>query len=418
MWRRRAGLGALLIAGVALTVACSSGSKKSASSGSPAPPSIGDAAKLPGTAAGDNSAIALQVTRRAQYAWPALGDIVSYFGLYSPNGIEIALNPTGDSPVRASAAGVVTFAGGDPCCENGISVRIDHGDNTSTVYGHLSQIAVGQGDHVDQGDVLGMGGSTGAAGGKWLHFEVRQGEQAVDPLRYLGHEQSPYPTDVSSASCRTAVAVEPASVVTLKFVGPEVSGYQVSRVSAGTTGSAYFPAIKADKTDELEVTLVIPPAPSASGAPVDFAVKAGLTKNGGDEKSISCPLVLATLLTKANQPPAPAPPAAPVASIDGPPVDIGMPEIAPPQPPFILPTATRTPFKPTATATPKPTFTPTPRPGINTTAAPFGTTPKPGTPNPSGTASPSGTIPPPPFGTAAPSGTPVKTPTFSPPSVQ
>jgi len=190
VWRRRAWFGAALAAGIVATVACSSGPNKNTSGGtSPAPPSIGEPAKLPGAAGGETNAIALQVTRRAQYAWPALGDVVSYFGLYSPSGIEIALNPVGDSPVRASAAGVVTATGGDPCCDNGISVRIDHGDNTSTLYGHLAQLAVSQGDHVDQGDVLGMGGSTGAARGKWLHFEVRQGEQAVDPLRYLRSEE-------------------------------------------------------------------------------------------------------------------------------------------------------------------------------------------------------------------------------------
>src|SRR5207248_2693354 len=90
---------------------------------------------------------------------------------------------------------------------------------------------------------------------------------------------------------------------------------------------AYFPAIKADKTDALEVTLGVPAAPAASGASIEFSVRVGLSKNG-TEKTISCPLVLTTLATLPN--PEPAPPA------------------APPSPPFVeapAPPARARPFK-------------------------------------------------------------------------
>jgi peptidase M23-like protein len=373
---RRAGLVAGLCLGLSLMVACSSGSSKaSRPATAPVGNAIGDAVTTqpPGAASGS---VSVEVTRRVQYAWPALGMIASYFGLYSPNGIEIALDPAADAPVRASAGGQVTFAGGDACCDNGLYVVVDHGDSSSTLYGHLAQISVSKGDRVDQGDILGLGGSTGFSAGKRLHFELRQAEQPVDPLRFLGAEKSPYATDLASATCpATATAIEPASTVSLKFTSGDLSGYQVTRVSAGTTGSAYFPTIKADKTDALEVTLGVPAAPAATGTPIDFAVRVGLSKDG-NEKTISCPLVLTTLATLPNQEPAPpaASPSPPFVPAPPPP-DVAAPAVVPPPP-----TATRTPTvkpSPTATATVKPTNTATPKP-----ATPSGT---PGTPSPGGT---------------------------------
>ena len=55
----------------------------------------------------------------------------------------------------------------------------------TTLYGHFSQITVAQGDRVEQGDVLGLGGATGNATGKHLHFEVHEDNQVVDPQRFL-----------------------------------------------------------------------------------------------------------------------------------------------------------------------------------------------------------------------------------------
>ena len=370
-WRRASVVVGLCL-GLTLLAACSSGSDKSSRpTTAPAGNATGDAVTAP--APGQEAAsVSVEVTRRVQYAWPALGAIASYFGLYSPNGIEIALDPAADAAVRSSAGGQVTFAGGDPCCDNGLYVVVDHGDNSSTLYGHLAQISVSHGDRVDQGDVLGMGGSTGFSAGKRLHFELRQADKPVDPLRFLGAERSPYATDVASASCRApATAIEPASTVSLKFVSADLSGFQVTRVSAGTTGSAYFPTIKADKTDALEVTLGVPAAPAATGAPIDFAIRVGLSKDG-NEKTVSCPLVLTTIATLPNPEPAPpaAPPSPPFVSPPAPP-DVTAPAPAPPPP-----TATRT-------STPKPTPTAVERTKPTQTATPKAATPS-GTPSPGG----------------------------------
>jgi murein DD-endopeptidase MepM/ murein hydrolase activator NlpD len=67
----------------------------------------------------------------------------------------------------------------------GYAVALDHGDGSETRYAHLSAVLVAAGAVVRQGDVIGLVGSTGASTGPHLHFELRFGAQAVDPLGYL-----------------------------------------------------------------------------------------------------------------------------------------------------------------------------------------------------------------------------------------
>ena len=64
-------------------------------------------------------------------------------------------------------------------------VEIDHGNGIATRYGHLSSIAVQDGQTVDAGTVLGRIGSSGRATGPHLHYEVRIDDEAVDPARFL-----------------------------------------------------------------------------------------------------------------------------------------------------------------------------------------------------------------------------------------
>jgi len=89
---------------------------------------------------------------------------------------------TGD-PVRASAGGVVIFAGQHNAY--GLMVEIDHGNGISTRYAHLSAILVKEGVVVAAGALLGKIGSTGRSTGPHLHYEVRLNGDAVDPRRYL-----------------------------------------------------------------------------------------------------------------------------------------------------------------------------------------------------------------------------------------
>jgi murein DD-endopeptidase MepM/ murein hydrolase activator NlpD len=60
-----------------------------------------------------------------------------------------------------------------------------HGHEVSTVYGHLSSIAVIPGQHVTRGQVIGYVGQSGRATGPHLHYEVRVHNVPVNPHKYL-----------------------------------------------------------------------------------------------------------------------------------------------------------------------------------------------------------------------------------------
>ncbi|MDZ4673223.1 MAG: peptidoglycan DD-metalloendopeptidase family protein [Gemmatimonadota bacterium] len=96
-------------------------------------------------------------------------------------GVDIAV-PVG-TLVRASGGGRVVQAGEDD--EYGRFVLISHPDGYETMYGHLSRIVVGEGDRVNEGEVIGRSGNTGRSSAPHLHFEIRQNGTAVDPITML-----------------------------------------------------------------------------------------------------------------------------------------------------------------------------------------------------------------------------------------
>ncbi len=119
-----------------------------------------------------------------RFIWPAAGEITSPFGYRwgrSHDGIDIAA-PAG-APVRAARAGRTAYAGWQS--GYGYMVLIDHGQGLATLYAHLDGFAVERGQYVATGQVVGYVGNTGYSFGPHLHFEVRQGGQAVNPLQYL-----------------------------------------------------------------------------------------------------------------------------------------------------------------------------------------------------------------------------------------
>lgn len=93
-------------------------------------------------------------------------------------GVDYAA-PTG-TPVRSIGDGVVEFAGRQNGFGNVIFVK--HGNNHTTVYAHLSRIAVKRGQSVSQGQNIGAVGATGWATGPHLHFEFRVNGAQRDPL--------------------------------------------------------------------------------------------------------------------------------------------------------------------------------------------------------------------------------------------
>ena len=141
-------------------------------------------------------------TDKSQFTWPVPGFYhISYgmgyrWGAYH-KGIDIWSNGIRGANICAAAAGTVIlvsntcthdYAKSYSCgCGGGYGnyCIIDHGNGYWTLYGHSQYISVTQGQHVEQGDVLGIIGSTGHSTGDHLHFEIRLNGTAVDPTLYV-----------------------------------------------------------------------------------------------------------------------------------------------------------------------------------------------------------------------------------------
>ena len=139
----------------------------------------------------DREAVAMIVERgtkvRPTYVKPISGGVLtSGFGYRVLYGRAGAFHagvdwgcPTGTS-IFASCGGVVTQAGW--LGGYGYAVYIRHPDGRETRYAHMSRVLVSVGDYVNQLDRIGLSGSTGDSTGPHVHFEIRIGGQAVNPL--------------------------------------------------------------------------------------------------------------------------------------------------------------------------------------------------------------------------------------------
>jgi murein DD-endopeptidase MepM/ murein hydrolase activator NlpD len=125
------------------------------------------------------------------FIWPVNGPVVSPFGNrvlggrteFHP-GIDIAVG-TG-TPIRAAADGTVTLEQPEAASGGyGNFTCIQHTATISTCYAHQETFVAHVGQHVSQGEVIGISDCTGRCFGPHLHFEVRVNGQVVDPLGYL-----------------------------------------------------------------------------------------------------------------------------------------------------------------------------------------------------------------------------------------
>lgn len=103
-------------------------------------------------------------------------------GRANHDGIDFAA-PMG-SPVLASAAGTVKTVSKD-AGGYGVMVEVEHPNGYVTRYAHLSEADVKVGQQVNAGDPVAKVGNSGKSTGPHLHFEVRKGDKAVDPVAFL-----------------------------------------------------------------------------------------------------------------------------------------------------------------------------------------------------------------------------------------
>ena len=128
---------------------------------------------------------------RLGYLWPLFvpGKITSRYGQRTHPisreadyhmGVDISV-PRGAS-IRAARAGTVLFSG--PRGGYGNAVIIQHDEKNSSLYGHCERLFVKRNQKVHQGQVIALAGDTGRATGPHLHFEIRTGRGAVNPLKF------------------------------------------------------------------------------------------------------------------------------------------------------------------------------------------------------------------------------------------
>ena len=126
----------------------------------------------------------------AGFRWPLMGRINSPFGWRQHpitkrrdfhTGIDIKGNR--NDPIKAAGGGKVVYSGW--MGGYGKTLVIEHPNGQSTLYAHCSSLLAGKGATVSQSQIVAKVGTTGRSTGPHLHFEVRNGNSPVNPIKYL-----------------------------------------------------------------------------------------------------------------------------------------------------------------------------------------------------------------------------------------
>ena len=126
------------------------------------------------------------------YIWPVSSRYITstFGGRASPGGIGSTNHKGVDigrvgytSEIYAAKAGTVIVS--QYSNSYGNYVVVSHGSGNTTLYAHMSSRKVSVGAYVNQGDVLGITGSTGHSTGPHLHFEITENGTRINPLNYL-----------------------------------------------------------------------------------------------------------------------------------------------------------------------------------------------------------------------------------------
>lgn len=151
---------------------------------------IGQVLQIPGGGAGQRTQTALNVVlpprEGSRFLWPVKGDILSSYGA-KDGGLHndgINIKTRRGEPVKAADAGVVVYAD-DGLKGYGNLILIRHQGGWVTAYAHNDKLLVKRGDAVKRGEVISWAGVTGDVTEAQLHFEIRKGTRAVNPISYL-----------------------------------------------------------------------------------------------------------------------------------------------------------------------------------------------------------------------------------------
>jgi len=127
-----------------------------------------------------------------RFDWPLQGTMLSGFGPKAGGRFNdgVNLKASAGDPVHAAADGVVAYAG-DAVTGFGNLILVKHGDGWVSAYGHNAVLLVARGEQVRRGAVIARAGATGMVDTPQLHFELRRGRIAVDPLKLLPRQPAP-----------------------------------------------------------------------------------------------------------------------------------------------------------------------------------------------------------------------------------
>jgi len=119
--------------------------------------------------------------------WPVKGPILANYGSPRQKGKlrwqGMMIGATEGADIRAPKAGVVIFA--DQIAGYGLTLILQHKDDHLTLYGHNQVLFRGVGDRVKGGELIGRVGTSGGLRRPALYFEVRDGVEPVDPIKWL-----------------------------------------------------------------------------------------------------------------------------------------------------------------------------------------------------------------------------------------
>ena len=124
--------------------------------------------------------------KSSTYVWPVKGEIISNFGLLAKglrnDGINISASI--GEPVFAIESGKIVYAGNEIQAFGNL-ILVKHYNNKTSAYAHLDKINVVKGEKVNKGQVIALVGNSGKVSTPQLHFEIRDKNGPLNPLKFL-----------------------------------------------------------------------------------------------------------------------------------------------------------------------------------------------------------------------------------------